>query len=105
MVPASFDESDEVLERPPELHADDCEALSVWRGSIETASGIKPVVISCWKLTQEEREVVLRTGRVWLLVFGHSMPPVFLQGTNPFHGDDPHEPVTSTSPADPKKPR
>jgi hypothetical protein len=43
-----------------------------------------PVVISCWKVTQEELEEIQRTGRVWLMVYGVTMPPVVLCGVRPF---------------------
>jgi hypothetical protein len=81
MVPASFDEANTVLGKPSDMTADDCEALSVLR--TETVSGL-PVVVSCWKLTQKELEEINRTGRVWLLVYGQTMPPVALDGSKPF---------------------
>lgn len=81
MVPASFPESNVALDPPPGMSLDDCEALSVLR--TQTAQG-HPVVISCWKLTREELDEVGRTGRVWLLVYGQTMPPCALDGHQPF---------------------
>ena len=37
-----------------------------------------PVVISCWKLTKEELDLINKTGRVYLTVLGETMPPVAL---------------------------
>jgi hypothetical protein len=81
MMPTAFDEENGVLDRPHEMSIDECEPLSVWQGETETG---QPVVISCWKPTQDELAEIQRTGRVWLFVFGRSMPPVALMGFSPF---------------------
>lgn len=81
MIPTGFDEENDVLGKPPGMTADECEALSVWRG--EYANGI-PVVVSCWKLRKEELEEIVRTGRVWLTVLGQTMPPVAINVQSPF---------------------
>lgn len=81
MIPTSFDESNHVLDKPQDMDRADCDALSVWVGP--TPQGF-PVVISCWKLTKEELEEIQRTGRVWLWVFGVTMPPVALETAKPF---------------------
>lgn len=81
MVPASFDESNAVLGRPANMGTDECECLSVLR--TETSEGT-PVVVSCWKCTPEELEEIKRTGRVWLVIYGVTMPPAALCGAKPF---------------------
>lgn len=81
MIAASFDESNTVLGKPKDMNDGECSCLSVLR--TKTMSGI-PVVVSCWKLTQEELEEITRTGRVWLTVIGETMPPVALDGNRPF---------------------
>lgn len=81
MVPASFAESNVVLSRPPGTTDDQCDPLSVMR--TETADG-QPVVVSCWKCTIEELAEINRTGRIWLTIWGHTMPPVMPTGTRPF---------------------
>lgn len=81
MEAASFDEANIVLSRPPDMTADECTPLSVWRGVTENDA---PIVISCWKVTAEELEEIKKTGRVWLTVVGYTMPPVSLAGTSPF---------------------
>jgi hypothetical protein len=80
-VPASFAESNLVLDSPPGMTPDECEPLSVLR--TRTPSG-QAVVISCWKLTAEELAEINRTGRVWLGILGHTMPPAWIDGTVPF---------------------
>ena len=81
MIPTSFDESDAFLGPPPGVSDEDCESLSIKRAV--TPQG-QPVVISCWKMTREELEEVNRTGRVWLLIWGQTMPPAALAGIKPF---------------------
>lgn len=83
MVPASFSQSNDVLDKPPAMTYEECEALSVWRG---VHNGF-PLVVSCWKPTAAELEEIARTGRVWLLVYGPTMLPSVLSGHNPFAGE------------------
>lgn len=54
--------------------------LPVHAGS---ASEGLPQIISCWKLTPEEVQEVVKTGKVWLRVLG-GHPPVLVQGDSPF---------------------
>lgn len=87
MIATSFAESNAVMEKPPDMSAEECAALAVCR--TETAEGW-PLVISCWKLTKVEQELINQTGRVWLVVVGETMPPVELRVASPFvsqHGE------------------
>jgi hypothetical protein len=81
MMPTSFAESNLVLDKPADKGRDECEPLCVWRG--DSVEGI-PLVISCWKLTREELEEITRTGRLYLTVYGRTMPPVALAVGTPF---------------------
>ena len=81
MIPASFDESNGVLDKPDGMTYDECQVLSTWRG--ESTDGL-PLVVSCWKMTPEELAEVNRTGRVWLLVYGETMQPSVVEGCKPF---------------------
>lgn len=81
MIPAAFEQENCVLSRPEALTVDQCEPLPVYRG--ESRDG-QPVVISCWKVTKEELEEISRTGRVWLWIWGDTMPPASVGGANPF---------------------
>src|SRR5262249_37821337 len=80
--PASFEESDACLGRPPNMTDDECAPLSIARAG---CGGI-PTVVSCWKLTAEELAEVNRTGRVWLGICGVTMPPALISGCSPFKG-------------------
>ena len=81
MIATAFDEENGVLDAPPGMTPEECQMLSVFRGVTEF--GV-PVVISCWKPTAEEWEEMRRSGRVFLMVMGQTMPPVFVSGVNPF---------------------
>jgi hypothetical protein len=78
---SAFDEENGVLHPPPGMSVDDCTVLSVCRTRTQDGT---PIVISCWKPTPEEWAEMKRTGRVWLYVWGQTMPPVALSGHDPF---------------------
>lgn len=81
MYPADFPESNQVLSRPPDMTEEECDPLCVCQSQMPDGT---PVVVSCWKLTKEELEEIQRTGRTWLIVVGHTMPPVIMSGKKPF---------------------
>lgn len=80
MVTSAFDQENIVL-NPPSGMENDCESISAFIG--KDVAG-KDITISCWKLTKEEVEELLKTGRLWLIVSGNTMPPVALTGKNPW---------------------
>lgn len=81
MEVTSFIEENLILNKPSNMSVDDCEPLPVWCGLLNNES---PVLISCWKVTQEELEEIKKTGRVWVYVYGHTMPPIYPSGLYPF---------------------
>lgn len=81
MIATAFDEENGVLDGPEGTTCDEVHPLSVWRGPMTDGT---PVVISCWKPTIEEMEEIKKTGRIWIMVMGYSMPPILPTGTNPF---------------------
>ena len=93
-VPTSFAESNAVLDKPPSMSYDECAAISIMRGSVGLGGteNRMPVVMTCWKLTQEELDDINRTGRIWVLVCGETMPPMCVEGMKPeIRGDDENE--------------
>lgn len=58
--------------------------------------GGTPVVISCWKLTPAELNEINRAGRVWLVVMGQRMQPVWLSTFTPFVPPSPPCPRTGS---------
>lgn len=55
----------------------------MWRGPDESG---RPIVLSCWKLTQEEMDEVKKTGRIWLWLWGQTMQPAAIGGKHPWNG-------------------
>lgn len=80
MNPVAFPEANEALLRPPSMSRQECKALAVCRA--QTWNGIS-VVISCWKPTADELEEIQRTGQVWLVLVGDTMPPAAVLGLPP----------------------
>lgn len=85
MVPTAFDGENLVLDKPPTMSADECGAISMRRDV--TPSGM-PIMISCWKITKEELEILAKTGRIWLTICGNLVPPVRLTVERPFVLED-----------------
>lgn len=83
MTPIDFDGSNFLLNKPPEMTADECEPLNVL--ALKPQGGGHTMIISCWKLSREELEQINRTGVVWLVVYGEAMPPVGITTERPFH--------------------
>lgn len=81
MIPTAFDEETGYLNKPANMTDEECECLSVWQGDMDNGM---PAVISCWKPTKEELEEINRTGRIWVVVCGNSMPPIAPLGISPF---------------------
>lgn len=81
MIPTSFDEANAVLGKPDSMSHEECTCLSVLRTEMDNG---QPIVISCWKLTTEELAEIQRTGRVWLMIWGPTMPPAAVEGKRPF---------------------
>ncbi len=45
-------------------------------------------IISCWKLSDKEKEEIQRTGIVWFSVMGQQQPPIWLGIETPFIKED-----------------
>lgn len=85
MIPSAFDEENGLLSPPAGVSEADVTSLSVHFGNIREPNGeLTPVVVSCWKPTKEELDEINKTGRVWLIVYGQTMPPAAIGGFNPW---------------------
>lgn len=82
-IGVSFDESNMALSPPEGVSEDEVYSLSVLKTIILSNNEPQPVVISCWKVSQEELDEIIRTKRIWLLVMGKTMPPVCVEGIKP----------------------
>ena len=48
----------------------------------------KGEIISCWKLTMEERFEILSTGVIWLGIYTDTCPGVIVEAYSPFEEED-----------------
>ena len=72
-----FDGSNDLLLAPK---GEDCRDLQIFRDSEK--------VISCWRLTDEELEVVKETGIIWFYCMGRTHPPIYISGEALVLSDD-----------------
>lgn len=84
MLPSNFDESNGSLDPPKGVSPDECHPLYVFRDGRH--------VVSCWRVTQDELDEINRTGRVWLTIWGPTMPPALPSGTYPFKVNEEKQP-------------
>lgn len=72
-TPVAFKEANLMLGPPAGCSEDEVSCLPVRQ--------LDGNLVSCWSLTEEERDEVARTGVVWLSVWGRdTQPPVFVTG-------------------------
>ena len=81
MEATNFDQANCVVGPPPGVSENDVCSLYVFRGQLP---GYGFATVSCFKVTEQELEVIRRTGRVWLIVLGANMFPTALSGLSPF---------------------
>nr|WP_293844165.1 hypothetical protein [uncultured Arsenicibacter sp.] len=75
MTPVKFIESNFVYK------AEGCNDLPVFKG--QDGEG-RDVIISAWELTPEEKEQVMATGRIYLMIWSNVQPPVLVTPSTPF---------------------
>lgn len=78
--PVEFSEATGVMKKPESMSDELCVDLPVL--SIQTDGQI--IHFSCWKLSEEEKEEVLKTGKVWLVCYSAAHPPIYVGGIKPF---------------------
>ena len=86
MLPIDFPERNFVYTKPEGWTEEQCSDLPVWKGPVQLddQGNTAPAVISCWKLSKEDMEIIQKTGCIWLSVTGNGQPPVSLFTENPF---------------------
>ena len=84
MIPTSFDEANNIIDKPPDMSRDECGPLNVWSGQLDDGEFASQVHISCWKMSAEELAEVNRTGRIWIWHYGNYLQPHAATGTSPF---------------------
>ncbi len=81
MTPTSFKETNLVFTKPESMTDEECSLLPVCVTQYPDGTD---VIISKWKLSDEELEQVMKEKCVWLHVIGKGTPPVSLETNNPF---------------------
>jgi hypothetical protein len=87
-----FSERNDYLGKPPDLSDNQCYSLPICRfvtkmpGESDTDAPVNAIAhVSCWKLSEEEREEVSRTGVVYLKILGTTTFPVSIHGLTPIY--------------------
>jgi hypothetical protein len=77
--PINFIGSNFTFQKPADMTEEECASLHVQKCKVLGA----PASISCWELSDAEREEVAKTGRVWLTIVGAGHPPVMIGTEKP----------------------
>ena len=77
MVPVGFSEANTTVE---DLTEGSEIVMEVQQGQMRNG---EICLVSCWKMTQAEYEEVMRTKRVWLIVYGEMHPSLEVTGLQP----------------------
>ena len=81
MEPADFEESNTSMGPPKGKTEDEVYTIRAWRGFTDKRD---PLTIVCFKPTSDEIDEIRRTGRVWVSMMTHTMPPIGLIAEHPF---------------------
>lgn len=83
MEPVDFEQKNFNLGAPRGMEKE-VGGMPCWKGEL----GGDPYIISCWKLTAEEIELIKTTGTVWLYINGYNTYPLAMQVKNPFKDEE-----------------
>jgi hypothetical protein len=89
MEPIRFDQATDVLGAPQGKEGE-IGGMPIYRHP-------DGLIVSCWKLSEEELEEVKRTGIVWLWVMGPDTYPLAMDGISPW-GRKPDEAAAPAAP-------
>ncbi len=77
MIPIDFEQSNKILGRPPTMTVEECSSLHIYNHG--------GVCISCWELSEEELQEVIKTKKIYISVWsGTRQPPIALMAKSPF---------------------
>ena len=69
-----FEGCNVIMKKPEGMTDKECGDLPVYRGECDSPMG--QVMVSCWKLTEDDFDQLITTGCVYLWVYGNMHPPV-----------------------------
>ena len=78
--PSSFDQANVVYGPPAGMTEEQVQSLSAFRDENQ--------VITCWKVTREELEMIQKTGRIWVTTMASWIPPMYVGCDSPFKVDE-----------------
>lgn len=81
MKPTSFKETNQLLGAGNNPGTGD---LPIARSLMPIGDQEVPCIISCWKLSPEELDLIQQTGKIWISVMGMSSPPIWPMVCHPF---------------------
>lgn len=88
MNPINFPQANEIHGPPEGMTEDECMDLPVCHGH---TPDLHEAFISCWKLTDEELEILTKTRKVWVWQFGNFVQPISIDAVNPFEEEKSNE--------------
>lgn len=77
MQPINFEGSNVIIGPPKGISEDKVQSIFGLLGEVQGC----PVVVTCWRPSAAELEQINKTGQVWLIVYGQTMPPVNISGS------------------------
>jgi hypothetical protein len=87
-----FPERNDHIGRPPTMTDNQCYGLPVCRiitqipgPTDQEPSQSQLAHISCWELSDREREEIARTGKVYVKILGASLSPMSIHGMKPIY--------------------
>lgn len=67
------------------IKTEDCNSVFTAQGCGDLPAVITDKsIVSCWEMTEKEKEEFLKTGKIYLLVMGRQQPPVSLYVDRPY---------------------
>ena len=88
MKTIEFEEQNHTFHKPKEMTDEECVSLPCC-----VLEHPYPQTISCWELTKEEIEQIVKTGKLWVSVFSVPPPPIAILTETPFTKPEPIEPI------------
>jgi hypothetical protein len=83
MIPSYFNGANDVMGGPAGTTEDQVGSLVIHRGT-DKQNAAWPVMTSCWTPSSpEEREEFIRTGKLYLMIYGQGHPVVCITAYNP----------------------
>jgi hypothetical protein len=92
MKAIDFPERNDFIGKPPDMSDNQCYAIPVCRmltfipGPTDKDPAVQVAAhVSCWELSDEEKQEVARTGKVYVKILGVSLFPMSVHGKKPIY--------------------